>query len=167
MLWWLVLGVSTGGSGIPCLGVGMVYLPPSGIPTPWYAEPPPPMVYLPLPSGYPQPLLVYPPPPVYTFPSGTLTLSVYPPPYPVIYLPHSGILVYQPQTIPTPERDVRPGIPHKGCGLRHTHPLPPRDLGLSIPTHLNRITDTCENITFPQLRWWKVIKAERPIVAKN
>ena len=40
-------------------------------------------------------------------------------------------------TYPSP-----PVHPQKGPGIRHTHPLPP-----------DRMTDTCENITLPQLRW--------------
>ena len=61
--------------------------------------------------------------------------QVYPSPgtaTPWLYLSHSC-------GIPTPPPPV---YPQKGPGIRHTHPLPP-----------DRMTDTCENIIFPQLLW--------------
>ena len=63
------------------------------------------------------------------------------------------LLVYPPPGLPMPpapfqgtEDKAYPTAPWKGHGTKHAHPL-------------NRITDTCENITFPQLRWWAVINA--------
>ena len=42
--------------------------------------------------------------------------------------------------------------PHKGPDIRDTHPKKERnDMGPEIPTSREQ-TDTCENITFPQLR---------------
>ena len=52
-----------------------------------------------------------------------------------------------PSNIHTPRRYLGPGIP-----------TPSRDLGSGIPiSPVYRITDTRENITFPQLHWWVVI----------
>ena len=51
-----------------------------------------------------------------------------------------------PPDIPTPQ---------KGPSTRDTH-LPRKDMGPDTPT-LRGQTDTCENITFPQLRWQGVI----------
>ena len=44
---------------------------------------------------------------------------------------------------PPHRRDLGPGVPtpQKGPGTRHTH------------SPMDRMTDTCENITFLQLRW--------------
>ena len=42
--------------------------------------------------------------------------------------------------------------PHKGSDIRDTHPKKEHnDMGPEIPTSREQ-TDTCENITFPQLR---------------
>ena len=112
---------------VPCVGCGYTYPP----------TPDSPLVYLPHSSGTPAPLLWY------TCPT------------PLVYLPHSsGIpaphLWY---TCPTPLLYL-PSLythPWKAPGSRHSHPR--RNLGPGIHTPLNRMIDTCENITFPQLRW--------------
>ena len=53
-----------------------------------------------------------------------------------------------------PSRYTHP--PRKGPRTRHTHTSTRRDLGPGIPL-LDRMTHTCENITFPQFRWRVVI----------
>ena len=62
--------------------------------------------------------------------------------------------------IPTPRRDLGPGIHtlHMGSGTKHTPPR--RDLGPGIHTPCGQ-THACENITFPQLRW-RVVKKLAP-----
>ena len=48
-----------------------------------------------------------------------------------------------------------PTPPPKGHGTRDTTP-PRKDLVSGIPYHPDRVTDNCENINFPQLRWRSV-----------
>ena len=45
----------------------------------------------------------------------------------------------------------------KGPGKRDFRP-PRNDIGPEIPLPMDRMTDTCENITFPQLRWRAVTR---------
>ena len=47
--------------------------------------------------------------------------------------------------MPTHGHDLVPEIP------------PRKDMRPEIPTHPRGQTDTCENMTFPKLRWWAVV----------
>ena len=63
---------------------------------------------------------------------------------------------------PHPSRDLGIGIPLRKDPWPGI-PIPPmRNLGSGRPTHpLHRMTHTCENITFPQLRCRAVIKTQK------
>ena len=89
----------------------------------------------------------YPTPPGYThfpwipYPLNTLPLDILPPAM------NMGSEIPNP-----PERtwDQRNLIPRSHMGQEI--PTPQKDMGPEIPyTSVNRLTDTCENITFPQL----------------
>ena len=66
-----------------------------------------------------------------------------------------------PASVVTTRCQYRRGVHYSGCtfwgdvyqgpGTRHTYP-PQKGSGTGHTTRLDRITDTCENITFPQLR---------------
>ena len=96
---------------------------------------------------------------MYTLPPDTLLLDTYPPPYltpvdtlcpQIPYLSDSIPSIQSQIPYPPPKKkDLRPEISYS--------PLPPRNMGQKYPTPpVNRLTDTCENIAFPQLRWWTV-----------
>ena len=75
-------------------------------------------------------------------------------PYPSGYtLPHVCTLLPR-YTLP-PRKDLVPGIP--------THPRKDMIPGILYPP-LNRMTYTCENITFPQLRWRSVINQNPTLI---
>ena len=69
---------------------------------------------------------------------------------PVYPSPSSGY------TLLSPVYTLPPGMPYlqKGPGTRDTLPPPWKRPGTRDTIHTpNRMTDPCENITFPQLRW--------------
>ena len=68
-------------------------------------------------------------------------------------VPFRGGFTWHTHPIP-PWLDLGPTPPKKAPGTKHT-PLPPP------PSWTEWLTDSCENIIFWQLRWWKVTRVEQ------
>ena len=93
------------------------------------------------PAGGGVPTPVYPTPPGYTLPSRICYPLGYPTPgYTFMGIPHwyplPGYTIHPPWVKATPRRDLVPRIPYP----------------------LDRMTHTCENVTFPQFRWRSVTR---------